>query len=92
MSFMQPEIIKGQWIIIDGNKGTTLYPFPDFSIDQAIFDYGKDGFCSVELAKGWAGRLSASGYLDCMDWNGPFTTKKACSDALKTLHDDDDEG
>ena len=88
MPFMQPEIVKGQWVVIDGSNGITLYPFPDFSIDQAIFDYGKDGFCSVELVKGWAGRLSANGYTDATDWNGPFTHKKACVDSLRALYDD----
>ena len=34
-------------------------------------------------------RLSASGFLDCTDWSGPFDTLDAAADELVRLYADD---
>jgi hypothetical protein len=40
---------------------------------ESGMDYDADGlYC----------RLSASGYLDCTDWHGPFATLEECADCL----------
>lgn len=35
-------------------------------------------FFSAEVQTGYFSRLSASGYLDCTDWNGPYETLYEC--------------
>jgi hypothetical protein len=35
-------------------------------------------FFSAEVKTGYFSRLSASGYLDCTDWNGPYDTLYEC--------------
>ena len=39
--------------------------------------------------RGWYWRLSASGYLDCTDWSGPFNTEfSAVLDCIDACGDD----
>lgn len=47
---------------------------------------------SVVRREGWYGRLSASGYLDCTEWCGPYATADKALDAVKQQYDVDDEG
>ena len=42
-----------------------------------------------EAISGWYGRLSASGYLDCTDWVGPFDDEYAACEALADMYDDE---
>lgn len=35
-------------------------------------------FFSAEVQTGYFSRLSASGFLDCTDWNGPYSTLYEC--------------
>lgn len=51
----------------------------------------------VVIGKWWA-RLSAPGYMDCTDWDGPHDTEQAARDAIQRAYDvnpttgeDDDE-
>ena len=46
----------------------------------------------VERKEGWYGRLSANGYLDCTEWEGPHATEQEALDAVKEAFDVDDEG
>jgi hypothetical protein len=41
---------------------------------------------------GWYARLSADGYLDCTDWQGPYATADEALDAVKEQFDVDDNG
>lgn len=46
-------------------------------------------FFSAELKTGYFTRLSASGYLDCTDWNGPYETLyEAIWDLFNNYHDE----
>ena len=38
--------------------------------------------------KGWYGRLSAPGFLDCTDWSGPYRSSRAAYDALDEMYGD----
>lgn len=40
----------------------------------------------------WYGRLSASGYLDATDWQGPYESKYQALQAVMELHDCDENG
>ena len=47
---------------------------------------------SVERREGWYGRLSASGYLDCIPWDGPYDTAGEALASVKETFDCDDNG
>ena len=42
----------------------------------------------IEPAPGWYSRLSASGYMDCTEWSGPFETEEQAAADLVETHDD----
>ena len=60
-----------------------------FQGDEPIH-YEEDG--PEEDLSGWYSRLSASGYLDCTDWSGPFKTGQKALDYIKDLFEVDDNG
>lgn len=41
---------------------------------------------------GWYGRLSAPGYLDCTDWNGPFDTEQEALAYVMNFYEVDENG
>ena len=48
-------------------------------------------FFSAEVQTGYFSRLSASGYMDCTDWNGPYETLYECVwDLFNNYYDEDD--
>lgn len=47
---------------------------------------------SIKKVKGWFARLSAPGYMDATDWQGPYKTEREALDAVKSFHEVDDEG
>lgn len=46
----------------------------------------------IEQRTGWYGRLSASGYLDCTSWQGPFNSRRLALNAVKEEYECDDNG
>ena len=42
---------------------------------------------SIEKQSGWWSRLSAPGYLDCTDWQGPYATETEALEDLADTHD-----
>lgn len=42
-----------------------------------------------EAEAGYYCRLSASGYLDCTDWSGPFETQREAEEHLVEMYDDE---
>jgi hypothetical protein len=55
-------------------------------------DVYRDAFFFVERKEGWYGRLSASGYLDCTEWDGPHATAQDAIDAVCEMYECDEEG
>lgn len=53
---------------------------------------GNTDIRSVERKEGWYGRLSADGYLDCTEWEGPYATAEEALDAIKEAYGVDGEG
>ena len=47
---------------------------------------------SVRKIRGWFAHLSAPGYMDQTEWDGPYKTEKKALDAVKSTHEVDDEG
>jgi hypothetical protein len=55
----------------------------------SLADYlSEDGdVVSIERTSGWWSRLSAPGYLDCTDWQGPYKTEREALIDLAETHD-----
>lgn len=47
---------------------------------------------SVERKVGWYGRLSAPGYLDCTEWEGPYESEEEAINAICEQYDVDENG
>ena len=54
----------------------------ELTIMEAGLDLEDDGYYC---------RLSASGYLDCTDWSGPYATIEEAAQALLDLYGDEGE-
>ena len=67
-------------------KGSFMQPecYRGRDIQEAIMEAGLD--CEDN---GIYCRLSASGYLDCTDWSGPFETIDEAAQCLIDLYGDD---
>lgn len=75
--FMQPEIVKDLFFLLDNGDGE------EYWTNCPVGD--EDGkINSIDEQGGYFARLSASGYLDCTDWSGPFDSQ---DDAAQHLID-----
>lgn len=104
MAFMSPVAEHLTMYRVETNVGTELVPEevcgaidlqspPDGDTWRAILDYVEGSRIEgVEREEGWYGRLSAPGYLDCTDWDGPYPTAEEALDAVKETYDVDDNG
>lgn len=98
MPFMKPQAEHMHMWHVETTCGTALIPAEllsdNFDADEAaqyvegkIYDNQEP-----ELKKGWYCRLSASGYMDCTDWNGPYETYEEAIAACCEEHDCDENG
>lgn len=62
--------------ILDYDEYVGQYGCDDGYTDAAfaeIAEYAENGECyTIEQVTGYAGRLSAPGYIDCTEWMGPY--------------------
>ena len=100
MAFMIPEYAKGKAWSVETESGegglvledlvpTKGYRVGDFTEDpnllDALADYVEGGdVVEAHLVQGWFVHLSAPGYMDQTEWDGPFKTKK---EAMTHLED-----
>lgn len=99
MAFMQPEIIRTDYYIIDANHGErTFLPVdvhPGARTNAELADYVEGTIDDPESAPtietGILGRLSAPGYMDCTPWSPYDTIEEAESDLADDDDDDDDD-
>lgn len=103
MAFMVPEVTFDTMYRI-GNSDDGWIPEDVFGMDylERVFDrmsrQGKRsdavGSDTIELERGtgWFARLSASGYLDCTDWEGPFDSESAALESLCDTYEVDSDG
>ena len=68
--FMTPEYYCGACVLTD---------------DGWMPDDGSAGD-AIDCQEGWLFRLSASGYLDCTDWDGPYESQVEALIALVDLY------
>ena len=79
MSFMKPQIYRGDYFEVDTSTGTEIVPADivgggrTASIAvEALLNYlegtpdDADGL--IEIKRGWLARMSAPGYMDCTEW------------------------
>jgi hypothetical protein len=90
--FMKPEIYEGDFYAVETSHGTWFVP--DDCVGTAIQDvmefesYVEGIPQSYEKKHGFGARLSASGYMDCTEWNVLDSEEEAVSYLLiqpKTL-------
>jgi hypothetical protein len=83
--FMRPQAIKDDFVTCDWDGVAYHVPSDVESLlddDVTITDRHEDK---------WFSRLSAPGYLDCTDWEGPYDTKKEALKGLYEIYGQDDE-
>lgn len=96
MSFMQPEIYRGNYYAVETREGTYYVPswlVGDAATLEDVRDYCPATPTSMERATGVLARLSAPGYLDSTDWT-PYDSSMADEDIEKDINDtygNDDE-
>ena len=80
-NFMQPQVTQQDFIEYEWRGDTYFVPT---DVEGALPD-------DVEIVERhtdkWFARLSAPGYLDCTDWDGPFDTEKEAMDHLVEMFD-----
>lgn len=77
MAFMKPDV---QYFT--KQEAREYAPLTDF----------EDGIGNEEYEAGWYGRLSAPGYLDCTDWDGPFKTGEEALEYIMELFEVNENG
>jgi hypothetical protein len=103
MSFMQPEAVQMVMYHIETNVGTEYVPedvcghigldmHPDDVYEQVEGYLEGSEVNDFVRYEGWYGRLSASGYMDCTDWMGPYATSEDALAAVKEEYECDDNG
>ena len=100
MSFMQPQIVFGRWVQVEGNVGTEIidadlvgeiepYQGPAIPTPDSLADYCENTQVSeIKVVEGYGARLSAPGYLDCTPWS-VFETEEEAQVYLDEQQEDD---
>lgn len=94
--FMELEIVKGDgWIADIDGASVVLYDWDAPAIDRLRTQIGEKMMLeeqfgtlnSVEYVRGYFGRYSAPGYLDCTDWMYD-TNKRRLEKDMRAMYDD----
>jgi hypothetical protein len=100
MAFMSPKIVNMTCYHVETSHGTETVPGELCDVDPAdpktwgaLSDY-LEGTDPTEVTKqtGYYARLSASGYSDCTDWMGPYTSYGDAMSELCDQYDCDENG
>jgi len=86
---METEIVYGEWIIIDGEYGVSLYPSEYFTADDAMANYGVIGcnIYEIDNVSGYCARLTMPGFLDSTEWQGPYGSEREAMRDLEKIFD-----
>lgn len=74
MSFMQRQVVHGEWVRVDSCHGTTFIERDNVGDEITTHDvapyleHSVDDIDDIEVIVGYGARLSAPGYMDCTDW------------------------
>ena len=100
MPFMEPQIVFGRWVQVEGNIGTEWldadligeiepYEGPAIPIPEALESYSENRTVTeIKVIEGWGARLSAPGYMDCTPWT-VFDTEVEAQAYLDEQSDDE---
>lgn len=101
MSFMEPQIEHGTWIVVDGPQGTEAVPesvvgekIEEYhgslaALPEAILIYFENRQAwEIKRVEGWGARLSAPGFTDCTPWT-VFATEQEAREYLYEQAEDD---
>jgi len=100
MAFLEPEIIFGKWVEVDGSCGTEWieadlvgvvepYQGPAIPVPEALADYCENRTVTeIKVIEGYGARFSAPGYLDCTPWS-VFETEEDAQEYLDEQSDQD---
>lgn len=87
MAFMEPEVIHGEWYVVETNQGDFIIP-SDVCKGSQVKEYFPEGIGSsakitgFAIKKGWGARLQAPGYMDSTGWQGLYETVEEAMEAL----------
>ncbi len=87
IAFMQPAIDFGTFIVGETTEGTVILHPDVFETERKHYQLLRGEIWIEE--SGWFGRLSASGYLDCTDWSGPFGSEQEAHAFLNEMYGDE---
>jgi hypothetical protein len=87
MAFMEPEYDNGAFEIYENPRGERIV-VPAGTLSASDLDEQELSLVDHTEGKWWY-RLSASGYMDCTDWCGPFLTEQEARDDLSDTYDVD---
>jgi hypothetical protein len=87
--FMQPEVWQGTMVAVEHKGERSLFPEESFTVDEAITETCGDDWEEVTVARatGFWCRLSAPGYMDCTEWDGPYSTEAEALAELSAQYD-----
>lgn len=92
MAFMVPAIEHGEFIRMEDATGETRL-FPADCLDVAeLLHLARKGDVTLAVERGFFARLSAPGYMDATDWQGPYATEAAAMADLCETYDVDEDG
>jgi len=87
MAFMEPEYDDGAFERYESANGETFI-VPAGTYSASDIDDMDISLTEHTIGK-WYYRLSASGYMDCTDWTGPFLTEEEARADLSDTYDCD---
>ena len=99
MSFMEPQIVFGRWVKIEGDFTEYVdadligeiepYQGPSILVPEPIADYCENRTTTeIKVIEGYGARFSAPGYMDCTPWT-VFKTEDEAQEYLDGQADDD---
>jgi hypothetical protein len=108
MAFMKLDVQQFSAYRVETNCGSEIVPTAligeldvedDGSIAESCANLSElEQYCegtkidSVEKVTGYFARLSAPGYMDCTEWDGPHETREAALLSVREMYDVDADG
>lgn len=98
MSFMKPQVYKGEYFEVNTSAGTEIVPTDYVGRTMAVHVDALLNYLEgtpddpeevCEVHSGWLARMSAPDYLDCTDWSAHRTETEA-TEYLNEMYGDDE--
>ena len=86
-TFMKNAVEYGTFHVGETTEGTVILHPDVFETEKQHYKFMRGE--RWRKVTGWYSRLSASGYLDCTDWSGPYASEDEADEALNDMYDGD---